>query len=98
MLQEDFVNLKIGKPEGLTHRGRRQMTADAVKKLERRTATDVDRELEQLSGELFLTVAPQKAVRERYERLLSSRIEGLAKVQSTSVLLRRRKRWEFAEE
>ncbi|WP_170577990.1 hypothetical protein [Ruegeria arenilitoris] len=68
-----------------------------LKAKQRKTETDMDRELEQLSGSLFSGDENGK-IREQYEALLSSRISRIGKLSSTNSILRRKKRWEYAEE
>lgn len=59
----------------------------------KRTATDIDREIERLSGEMLSGTAPGK-LKEKYELLLSSRLERIGKVSSFGSLLKRKKKWE----
>jgi hypothetical protein len=62
-----------------------------------RTDTELDRELEKLSGFLFAghdgDISRHEKLLSKYEQLLVSRIESMAKTPSHSRIQERKKRW-----
>lgn len=73
------------------------MTTTALKLRAGKTATEVDRELEELSAGLLSENSSNKADLERYERLLASRIDRLVSGPSMSSLRDRKRRWALSE-
>lgn len=73
------------------------MKNTALKPRTGKSATEVDRELEELSAGLLSEKSSTKADLERYERLLSARIDRLASGPSMSSLRDRKRRWAFSE-